>query len=122
MASLPTPRRIVASNAPLPSALARSTHSAEPAVQIVSKSLVLQSELDGRAARGTVFTHRNVPTSNSGLDIEPLEIDGGGVVLPQGANIRFNDLGPGARVPMVCLKMAGRYLFEKCVSIGESIS
>jgi hypothetical protein len=34
-------------------------------------------------------------------DVTPKEIEGGGIVIPQGANIRFNDLAPGGRVPMV---------------------
>jgi hypothetical protein len=34
-------------------------------------------------------------------DTTLIEIPGGGIVLPQGANIRFNDLAPGGRVPMV---------------------
>ena len=66
MATLPDPRRIVLSNLPLPSALA-GNQGAEPAVQVSSAPLPAISELDGQAARHTVFTHPSVPTSNSGL-------------------------------------------------------
>lgn len=100
MTTLPPPRRIVASNQPLPPHLAGVTN-AEPAVQIVSDNLLRHAELDGHASRGTVFTHKSIPTCNSGLEIDPIEVEGGGVVIPKGANVRFNDLGPGARVPMV---------------------
>jgi len=99
MSSLPPPRRIVASNSALPLEFT-DVASAEPAVHVVSETVVRQVELDGHAARGTVFTHKSLPTSNSGLDIKPLEVEGGGVVIPKGANIRFNDLGPRGRVPM----------------------
>jgi hypothetical protein len=116
MAALPPPRRIVTSNLPLPAALG-SIEGAEPAVQVISETITPISEINGQAARSTVFTHNIIPTSNSGLqeffpdlasfqanssrDITPKEIAGGGIVLPQGANIRFNDLAPGGTVPMV---------------------
>jgi hypothetical protein len=66
MAALPDPRRIVLSNLPLPSALA-DKEGAEPAVQVVSAPVLAITELEGQAARHTVFTHPSVPTSNSGL-------------------------------------------------------
>lgn len=39
-------------------------------------------------------------------DVKPREeLLGGGIVIPRGANIRFNDIAPGGRVPMVCLNL-----------------
>jgi len=66
MTALPDPRRIVLSNSPLPSALA-DTDGAEPAVQVAAAPVPPISELDGQAARHTVFTHPSIPTSNAGL-------------------------------------------------------
>ena len=66
MTALPAPRRIVTSNIPLPVKFATTT-GAEPAVQVVSADLVQIPELQGAAARATVFTHETIPTSNAGL-------------------------------------------------------
>jgi hypothetical protein len=66
MAALPPARRIVTSNLPLPSILG-TIKGAEPAVQVISETLTAIPELDGKAARSTVFTHQNIPTSNTGL-------------------------------------------------------
>ncbi|KAE9379355.1 hypothetical protein N431DRAFT_434354 [Stipitochalara longipes BDJ] len=96
MAALPDPRRIVLSNLPLPAAFA-DKRRVEPAVQVASELVPAISELDGQAARHTVFTHLSVPTSNAGLDITSVER---GLTIPGGANVRFNDLAPGGRVPM----------------------
>jgi hypothetical protein len=65
MAALPDPRRIVLSNLPLPSALAEKEGAA--AVRVASAPLPVIPELDGQAARHTVFTHQSVLTSNTGL-------------------------------------------------------
>jgi hypothetical protein len=66
MASLIPPRRIVISNLPLPPKLA-SIEGTEPAVQVVSETITPVPELNGKAARSTVFTHKSIPTSNRGL-------------------------------------------------------
>jgi len=66
MAALPPPRRIVTSNLPIPKFLA-TVEGAEPAVQVISETLTKIPELDGQAARSTVFTHQAIPTSNAGL-------------------------------------------------------
>jgi hypothetical protein len=66
MSALPPPRRIVASNLPLPAKLAEA-EGAEPAVQIISEDVVSIPELGGQAMRSTVFTHESVPTTNAGL-------------------------------------------------------
>ncbi|KAH8649371.1 hypothetical protein BX600DRAFT_554870 [Xylariales sp. PMI_506] len=99
MDPLPAPYRIVTSNLTLPQNL-DNVGNAEPAVQVLREEVPRVSELSGQAARRTVFTHETVPTSNFGLDITAREIPGGGISLPHGANIRYNELAPGGRVPM----------------------
>ncbi|KUJ19680.1 uncharacterized protein LY89DRAFT_666544 [Mollisia scopiformis] len=98
-ASLPPPRRIVTSNLPIPVHLSAGK-TPEPAVEVLVEDLAQIEELGGIICRGTVFTHENIPTSNDGRDVMPREITNGGLVLPNGANIRFNDVAPGQVVPM----------------------
>lgn len=100
MSSLPAPRRIVTSNLAVPESLSKIPDS-EPAVEIVTEDLPLVSELDGRWFRRPVFTHDRVPTSNAGSDVTVKSIPGDGLRLPHGANIRFNEIPPGSRAPMV---------------------
>lgn len=100
MSSLPAPRRIVTSNLAVPEGLSKVENS-EPAVEVVTEDVPLVSELDGQWFRRPVFTHDRVPTSNAGSDISVKPIPGGGIILPHGANIRFNEVPPGARAPMV---------------------
>ncbi|KAF8858567.1 hypothetical protein BDZ45DRAFT_725875 [Acephala macrosclerotiorum] len=97
--SLPPPHRIATSNTPLPARLAAG-NTPEPAVQVSVNNVVQTEELPGIIYRGTVFTHENIPTSNDGTDVAPKEIPRGGLVLPEGTNIRFSDVAPGQKVPM----------------------
>lgn len=100
MSSIPAPRRIVTSNLAVPEGLSRIDDS-EPAVEVVAEELPLMSELGGQWFGRPVFNHRNVPTSNAGTDISVEPIPGGGLRLPYGANIRFNEVPPGGKAPMV---------------------
>lgn len=100
MNSLPAPRRIVTSNLTVPEGLSKVDNS-EPAVEVVTEDLPLVSELGGRWFGRPVFTHDRVPTSNAGSDISVKPIPGDGLRLPHGANIRFNEVPPGGRAPMV---------------------
>ncbi|KAJ0124455.1 hypothetical protein J7T55_005793 [Diaporthe amygdali] len=99
MSSLPAPRRIVTSNLPVPESLSKLDKS-EPAVQVVTEEVPLVSEVGGQWFKRSVFTHDRVPTSNAGTDITAKDIPGGGLRLPYGANIRFNEIPPGSRAAM----------------------
>lgn len=100
MSSLPGARRIVTSNLTIPEGLSR-IESSEPAVEVFTEEIPLVSEFDGQWFSRPVFTHDRVPTSNTGSDISAKPIPGGGMRLPHGANIRFNEVPPGAKAPMV---------------------
>ncbi|KAL1853916.1 hypothetical protein Daus18300_011658 [Diaporthe australafricana] len=99
MSSIPAPRRIVTSNLSVSGSLGQLENS-EPAVQVITEEVPIVSELDGNWYKRAVFTHDRVPTSNDGTDISAKEIPGSGLVLPQGANIRFNEIPPGGKAPM----------------------
>ncbi|KAI3395980.1 hypothetical protein diail_619 [Diaporthe ilicicola] len=100
MSSLAAPRRIVTTNLSVPEKVS-NLDNPEPAVQVITEEVPIVSELGGKWFKRTVFTHDRVPTSNAGSDIGIKEIPGGGLVLPHGANIRFNEIPPGAKCPMV---------------------
>ncbi len=63
--NLPAPRRITASNLPLPSHHHGDEH-AEPGVEIKIDSLPVDSLLDGTLMRAVVATSKRIPTSNDG--------------------------------------------------------
>lgn len=63
--NLPAPRRITASNLPLPSHLF-SVPYAELGVKVRDEKLVVQPLLDGSFRRAVIATNPQVPTKNDG--------------------------------------------------------
>ena len=63
--NLTAPRRITASNLPLPSKYHGDEH-AEPGVEVKVDSLKADSLLDGTIMRSVVATSKRIPTSNDG--------------------------------------------------------
>ncbi|KAI1845016.1 hypothetical protein JX266_008809 [Neoarthrinium moseri] len=63
---LPAPKRITASNLPLP-APAASDETAEPGVEVKIDTLVPESIMGGLYHKTSVATAKKVPTSNDGL-------------------------------------------------------
>lgn len=63
--NLPAPRRITASNLPLPSHHHGDEH-AEPGVEVKVDNLQVDSLLDGTLMRAVVATSKQIPTSNDG--------------------------------------------------------
>ncbi len=63
--NLPAPRRITASNLPVPSHLSGDPH-AEPGVEIRDERLVVKPLLDGSYRRAVIATSPQVPTKNDG--------------------------------------------------------
>jgi len=63
--NLSAPRRITASNLPLPSPYHGDEH-AEPGVEVKIDNLRVESLLDDRLMRSMVATSKQVPTSNDG--------------------------------------------------------
>lgn len=100
MSPLPAARRIVTSNLTITEGLSR-VESSEPAVEVVIEEIPLVSELGGQWFGGPVLTHDRVPTCNAGSDISARPIPGGEIRLPHGAYIRFNEVPPGSKAPMV---------------------
>ncbi|KAM0753387.1 cupin 2 [Meredithblackwellia eburnea MCA 4105] len=101
VSALPAPRRITVSNLPFPSGYsATSLHTQpEPQVKVTVELLTEVSELDGLASRITVGTHDKLPTCNSGPEVSRVQ-DPPSLVIPAGVNVRYNQLAPGAKVPM----------------------
>ncbi|KAL2167578.1 hypothetical protein VTG60DRAFT_1089 [Thermothelomyces hinnuleus] len=94
--NLPAPRRITASNLPLPSQYDGDEH-AEPGVEIKIDNLKAESLLDGALLRSMVATSKQVPTSNDGHGELPLDkAPGIGIVLPGGVNMYYIDLAPNS--------------------------
>ncbi|RYP22176.1 hypothetical protein DL765_001824 [Monosporascus sp. GIB2] len=91
--ALPAPRRIIASNLPLP-----RTKAAEPGVEpgVLMAVDVLEPEpiLGGSLMRTRVATSKRVPTSNDGLNVPLDDVPGAGIVLPGGLNVYYLDLAP----------------------------
>lgn len=100
MSSIPAPRRIVTSNLAVPEGLNKVDNS-EPAVEVVDEEVPLVSEFGGLWFGRPVFTHEKLPTSNAGTDISVKPIPNGGLCFPHGANIRYNEIPPGGKAPMV---------------------
>lgn len=63
--NLPAPRRITASNLPLPSEHANDEH-AEPGVEVKVDTLEVQPLFDGSLRRAIVGTSKQFPPSNDG--------------------------------------------------------
>lgn len=63
--NLPAPRRITASNLPLPSQHANN-EQAEPGVEVQVDDLTVDSLFDGSLRRAVIGTHKKIPTSNNG--------------------------------------------------------
>jgi hypothetical protein len=63
--NLPAPRRITASNLPLPSQYHGDEH-AEPGVEIKIDNLKVDSLLNGTLMRARVATSKQIPTINDG--------------------------------------------------------
>ncbi|KAK3294944.1 uncharacterized protein B0H64DRAFT_362655 [Chaetomium fimeti] len=98
--NLTPPRRITASNLPLPSNLRGDEH-AEPGVEVKVDSLKADSLLDGTLMRSVVATSKQIPTSNDGHGELPLDkVPGMGIVLPGGLNMYYIDLAPNTEGTM----------------------
>ncbi|KAK7917968.1 hypothetical protein PG985_009842 [Apiospora marii] len=91
---LPAPRRIVASNLPLPAASAGDA-GAEPGVEVKVDALEAQPILGGSLVRYIVGTNTQVPTSNDGHGTLPIaNVPGMGIVLPNGTHMYYIDVAP----------------------------
>ncbi|AEO62603.1 1b2844b6-c5f2-449d-be1c-e71fd29174be [Thermothielavioides terrestris] len=98
--NLPAPRRITASNLPLPSQYHGDEH-AEPGVEIKIDNLKVDSLLNGTLMRARVATSKQIPTINDGHGDIPLdEVPGMGIVLPGGLNMYYIDLAPNTEGTM----------------------
>ncbi|KAK4235643.1 hypothetical protein C8A03DRAFT_46247 [Achaetomium macrosporum] len=98
--NLVPPRRIMASNLPLPSNI-RSDEHAEPGVEVRVDTLKAEPLLDGTLMRAVVATSKQVPTSNDGHGELPLDkVPGMGIVLPGGLNMYYLDLAPNTEGTM----------------------
>ncbi|KAK6822968.1 hypothetical protein PG995_014118 [Apiospora arundinis] len=94
---LPAPRRIVASNLPLPAAAASTGDAgdAEPGVEVKIDTLEAQPFPGGSLVRYIVGTNTQVPTSNDGHgDLPVADVPGMGIVLPNGTNMYYIDIAP----------------------------
>ncbi len=108
--NLPAPRRITASNLPLPSSQ-DSNHTAEPGVEVKVDSLPVDPLLNGTLMRAVVATSKQIPTSNDGqyVPVAPMNfqslttpsgeipldtVPGMGIVLPGGLNLYYLDVAP----------------------------
>ncbi|OAR01229.1 hypothetical protein LLEC1_00181 [Akanthomyces lecanii] len=92
--SLPAPRRITASNLPLPSSLS-SDPQAEPGIEVRDERLDVQPLLDGSFRRAMVATSLRIPTKNDGHgELELDTVPGAGIVLPGGLNTYYLDIAP----------------------------
>ncbi|KAK4245579.1 hypothetical protein C7999DRAFT_42920 [Corynascus novoguineensis] len=92
--NLSAPRRITASNLPLPSPYHGDEH-AEPGVEVKIDNLKVESLLDDRLMRSMVATSKEVPTTNDGHGVLPLdEAPGMGIVIPGGLNMYYIDMAP----------------------------
>ncbi|OAA60196.1 cupin 2 [Akanthomyces lecanii RCEF 1005] len=92
--NLPAPRRITASNLPLPSHLVSDPY-VEPGVEVRDEKLVAQPLLDGSFRRAVIATSSQVPTKNDGHDELKLDaVPGAGIVLPGGLNTYYLDIAP----------------------------
>ncbi|KAF3761913.1 hypothetical protein M406DRAFT_358138 [Cryphonectria parasitica EP155] len=100
--NLPAPRRITASNLPLPSQHANDEH-AEPGVEVRVDSLDCPPipGFDGVLRRARVATNKQVPASNDGHGDIPLDdVPGFGIVLPGGLNMYYIDVAPNSEGTM----------------------
>lgn len=108
--NLPAPRRITASNLPVPSHLSSDPH-AEPGVEVRDERLVVKPLLDGSYRHAVIATSPQVPTKNDSQEVQwtsryiqkakvcsgELELDafpGAGIVLPGGLNTYYLDIAP----------------------------
>ncbi|KAK1764256.1 hypothetical protein QBC33DRAFT_547610 [Phialemonium atrogriseum] len=94
--SLPTPRRIVISNATKD--LAGHGSGNEPAVEVVTEAVEADEIFGGVMKRANIGTI-TIPATNDGPHTT-VAAPGAGVVLPGGANLYFLDLAPGYTTPM----------------------
>ncbi|TQV90949.1 hypothetical protein V2A60_008409 [Cordyceps javanica] len=98
--NLDAPRRITASNLPLPSKYLGEAN-AEPGVEVSDEKLVIESLGDGSFRRGVIGTSRQVPTTNDGHGPIALDtIPGAGIVMPGGVNCYFLDIAPHTDGPL----------------------
>ncbi|KAH6658699.1 cupin 2 [Truncatella angustata] len=98
--NISAPRRITASNLPLP-ASAASDAQAEPGVEVRVDTLETEVFPGGIYHRSLVATTKQVPTSNEGFGDIPLdEIPGAGIVLPGGINMYYLDIAPNSEGPV----------------------
>ncbi|KAH8664729.1 hypothetical protein BX600DRAFT_303207 [Xylariales sp. PMI_506] len=101
MSPLGPPRRIVTSNLSLPEALA-TTSNPQPEVTIEEHDIVPLSVLGGNAAIWPIHTYHRVPTDANEPYSAPLSSSASDEPSAphEGANAQFNDLAPGAKVPL----------------------
>ncbi|KAK9417322.1 putative Cupin 2 [Seiridium unicorne] len=98
--NLPAPKRIIASNLPLPVSAA-SDAQVEPGVEVRVDTLSTEVFPGGIYHRSRVATAKKVPASNDGSGDIPLDdIPGAGIVLPGGINIYYMDVAPKSEGPM----------------------
>ncbi|RYO76790.1 hypothetical protein DL766_006390 [Monosporascus sp. MC13-8B] len=97
--TLPAPRRIIASNLPLPRARAAEP-GAEPGVHMAVDVLEPEPILGGSLMRTRVATSKRVPTSNDGFNVPLDDVPGAGIVLPGGLNVYYLDLAPNTEGTM----------------------
>lgn len=97
--TLPAPRRIIASNLPLPGTKAAEP-GAEPGVHVAVDVLEPEPILGGSLMRARVATAKRVPTSNDGLNVPLDDVPGAGIVLPGGLNVYYLDLAPNTEGTM----------------------
>ncbi|RYP75923.1 hypothetical protein DL769_003726 [Monosporascus sp. CRB-8-3] len=97
--TLPAPRRIIASNLPLPATKAAEP-GAEPGVHVAVDVLEPEPILGGSLMRARVATSKRVPTSNDGFNVPLDDVPGAGIVLPGGLNVYYLDLAPNTEGTM----------------------
>ncbi|KAJ4413889.1 hypothetical protein N0V82_008244 [Gnomoniopsis sp. IMI 355080] len=100
--NLPAPRRITASNLPLPSHHANDEY-AEPGVEVRVDTLECLPipGLDGVLRKAAIATEKKIPTSNDGHGEIPIdEVPGFGIVLPGGLNMYYIDIAPDSEGTM----------------------
>ncbi|KAK3311718.1 uncharacterized protein B0T15DRAFT_565211 [Chaetomium strumarium] len=98
--NLVPPRRVTASNLPLPSNVREDEH-AEPGVEVKVDTLKTAPLLDGTLMRTVVATNKQIPTSNDGHGELPLDtVPGMGIVLPGGLNMYYLDVAPNTEGTM----------------------
>jgi len=113
LSTLPPPRRIVTSHVSLPSSLAGDPN-VEPAVSILFDGpLPQEPELNGLASKSDVWKTPRVPGSNNGSEDAALEESNAAFT---GVKVGWNELAPGAEVPMHRTQTTDYMIFHQGVA------